>query len=153
MIQRVQSLFMLISIIAVVATFFVPIGSMADETGVLHMTPYGVQEPESGQKMASNNYYFYAPLTVSLVLTIRALLAFRNRKAQIMALKLTFLLFAVTFVLMALYVNDVQTSLQGMKFALGIGFFLPLAATALNWLAARAIKKDEELVKSVDRIR
>jgi uncharacterized membrane protein YkgB len=144
---------MLISILAVVATFFVPIGSMADETGVLQMTPYGVQEPESGQKLTNNNYYFYAPLTVALVLTIRALLAFRNRKSQIMSLKLTFLLFAATFVLMALYVNDVQSSLQGMKFALGIGFFLPLAATALNWLAARAIKKDEELIKSVDRIR
>jgi hypothetical protein len=153
MIQRVQSLFMLLSILAVVATFFVPIGSMADETGVLYMTPYGVEAPELGQKMASNNYYFYAPLTVSLVLTLRAFLAFKNRKSQIMSLKLTFLLFAATFVLMALYVNDVQSSLQGMKFALGIGFFLPLAATALNWLAARAIKKDEDLVKSVDRIR
>lgn len=153
MIQRVQSLFMLISILAVVATFFLPIGSMTDETGVLHMTPYGVQEPESGQKLASNNYFFYAPLTVALVLTVRALLAYRNRKSQIMSLKLTFLLFATTFVLMALYVNDVQSSLQGMKFGLGIGFFLPFVAVALNWLAARAIKKDEDLVKSVDRIR
>ena len=153
MIQRVQSLFMLISIFAIVATFFVPIGSMSDGVATMNMTPYGVQQPESGLKLANNSYYFYAPLTVALVLTIRALLSYKNRKSQIMSLKLSFLLFAATFVLMALYVNDVQASLQGMKFALGIGFFLPLVAITLNWLAARAIKKDEELVKSVDRIR
>lgn len=153
MIQRVQSLFMLISIFAIIATFFVPLGSVSDGVTAMSLTPYGIQEPESGAKLAANNYYFYAPLTAALVLTIRALLAFKNRKSQIMSLKLTFLLFAATFVLMALYVNDVQAYMGGMKFALGVGFFLPLAATALNWLAARAIKKDEELVKSVDRIR
>jgi hypothetical protein len=153
MIQRVQSLFMLISIFSIIATFFVPIGTMADEASIMQMTPYGVQEPESGLRLANNNYYFYAPLTVALVLTIRALLSFKNRKSQILSLKFSFLLFAATFVLMALYVNDVQGALQGMKFALGVGFFLPLVAIALNWLAARAIKKDEELVKSVDRIR
>ena len=34
-----------------------------------------------------------------------------------------------------------------------IGFYLPIAAVSFQFLANRGIKKDEELVKSVERLR
>ncbi|MFZ4786296.1 MAG: DUF4293 family protein, partial [Flavobacteriales bacterium] len=60
---------------------------------------------------------------------------------------------AISFVLMALYVNSVQTAQSEAKFHFGMSFFLPFVALVFNWLAAKNIRKDEALVRSVDRIR
>lgn len=153
MIQRVQSLFLLISIVATILTFFIPIGVLTDGINIAEATPYGVYDKASNGQLMSNKYFFYLPLALAFALTTIALMSFKNRKGQLKYLKFTFLLFAVTFVLMALFVNDIQNTLSGMKYSLGLGFFFPLIGVAFNWLAAKSIKKDEDLVRSVDRIR
>jgi len=42
---------------------------------------------------------------------------------------------------------------ENLKAVYWIGFYLPVAAIAFQFLAMRGIKKDEALVKSVDRLR
>lgn len=153
MIQRKQTLFMVISIVSAILTFFIPIGFLNAGAEVAEVTPYGVYEINTNAQLMRNMYMFYLPLALAFAVTIIALMNYKNRKSQIKYLKFTFLLFAITFVLMALYVNDIQNTMSGLIYSLGVGFFFPLLSVAFNWLAAKAIKKDEELVRSVDRIR
>lgn len=153
MIQRIQSLYMFLAIAAIVLTFLIPIGKMADGVITADVTPYGVYDSQANVRMVPDDYLFYIPLALALILTVLSFFSYNDRKAQIKYLKLTFFLFAVTFVLMALYINDVQSVLQGMTFSLSAGFFFPLLSVVFNWLAAKAIRKDENLVRSVDRIR
>jgi hypothetical protein len=54
---------------------------------------------------------------------------------------------------MSFYIMDAVKVLTPEPFALGISFFLPFAAFFLNLIALRGIKKDEQLVKSLDRLR
>lgn len=64
----------------------------------------------------------------------------------------TFILFALSYSLLAFYVMDAQKVLDA-TFQVSTAVFFPFTAMLCNWLALCAIQKDEELVKSVDRIR
>jgi hypothetical protein len=59
---------------------------------------------------------------------------------------------AVTMSLLSVYLGNCADSKDG-RIIFEAGFFVILPAILFNWMAARAIKKDEELIRSVDRIR
>ena len=63
----------------------------------------------------------------------------------------------VAILLMALVAFAAKTTIDqtpsGGTVNFAVGLALPVLALALNWLASRAIKKDEALVRSMDRLR
>lgn len=67
--------------------------------------------------------------------------------------RMTFILIALTIALIALYIKDATNMHSALNFSLGFGLFMPILALVFNRLALRAIQKDEDLIKSVDRIR
>ncbi len=153
MIQRIQSVFMAISVALIIAAFFLPLGYFSDTAESLTMTACGVKDAAGTSMAGVNTYWFIIPLTLALAVTIKALFGYKSRVSQLRDIRLSFLGLAFSFVLMALYVNSAQGVVAGKVFSIGIGFFLPFASLLFNWLAARAIRKDEALIKSVDRIR
>ncbi len=152
MLQRKQSLFMLMAVIAIIASYFFSFGTI-HSTETLEIRSYGVKEPGGNYLSTVSSYWLYLPMAINAWLTSWALLRFKDRKRQIFLLRLTFFLFAVSFVLLALYISDAQRSYPDAHISAGPAFIFPPLALVLNWLAARLIRKDEELVRSVDRIR
>jgi hypothetical protein len=57
------------------------------------------------------------------------------------------------FIVVLFYYADKFEKLSGTNAQYTIGAFLPLASVILLFLSNRSIKKDEELVKSADRLR
>lgn len=154
MIQRVQTLFMLLAVAGMVATFFTPIGAFMADTHHYVLSPYGIKD-HLGNDFHSEvgSYYFYIPLTISLVLAIYSIFQFGRRKFQRTLNTLNMVCLAVTIVLVALYLKNVGDTFPDLGVGFGVGFFLPYLSFILLALANRAIKKDDDLVKSVDRIR
>lgn len=64
-------------------------------------------------------------------------------------LRLTFILFAASFALMAFYIRGAAACLNDTDFMPGVSFFLVFVSFVLNMFALRAIKKDDMLVRSV----
>ena len=87
----------------------------------------------------------------SAILSLISIFMFKNRKSQFMLGRLNIIL---NFILLGLLVYQ-SLNLPGEVTASekGIGMFLPIASIVLLALANKAIKKDEDLVKSVDRLR
>lgn len=88
---------------------------------------------------------------LSAVISIVAVFLFKNRKLQFVVGRVSilinlFLLGVLIYVSLTLP-GEVSISENG------IGMFLPILAILLIVLANKAIKKDEDLVKSVDRLR
>ena len=88
---------------------------------------------------------------VSAIISVVTIFLFNNRKLQfvvgrIIILINLFLLGLLIYVSLTLP-GEVSISEKG------IGMFLPILAILLIVLANKAIKKDEDLVKSVDRLR
>ena len=140
MLQRIQTVYLFIAFIA---------------TGVL---PFVFPLYVDGNK---ENFYFVQNLAyvflfgVSTTLTIVSMLRFKKRKNQFVMNRLNIIL---NLILLGLFVYQ-SLNLSGeadrLKFVSekGIGMILPVISIVFLTLANRAIKKDEDLVKSVDRLR
>jgi hypothetical protein len=91
-------------------------------------------------------------LGLSTTLTLFSIVSYKKRQNQFVIGRLNILL---NLILLGLFVYR-SLNLSGETPAVsekGIGMFLPVAAIVLLVLANKAIKKDEDLVKSVDRLR
>ena len=88
---------------------------------------------------------------VAASLAFVAIFIFKNRKLQFVVGRFTIL---INLILLGLLIY-VSLTLPGEASVSekGIGMFIPILAILLLVLANKAIKKDEDLVKSVDRLR
>ncbi len=164
MIQRVQTLFLLGVIISMALLVIFPIWEKADtEAGVkIAIDAFYVQEfQNTGDgsnlwELKESNPIFYLAGIGGLVCLVAlfSIFQFKKRTTQVKLGALNaFLMMA--FIAIATYFiyeseNKVGLDIRG---DFKPGYFLPLAAMILNSLANRFVKKDEKLVRSVDRIR
>lgn len=143
MIQRVQSLYMLLAALV---------------TGVLSVVfplyIYGDTMVTLKETFSSGNVYTIIAgvlFVLSTILSLMTIFLFKNRKLQInlnrINIVINFFLLGVIVYLLLTLSGETQVSEKG------IGSFLPLVAVVLLSLANKAILKDERLVKSVDRLR
>ena len=88
---------------------------------------------------------------VSAILSLVTIFLFKNRQLQFVMCRINIL---INLILLGLLVY-LSLSLPGEASVSekGIGMFLPVLSVLLLVFANKAIKKDEDLVKSVDRLR
>ena len=143
MIQRIQSIYLLVAFVCSgVMVFFFDLWDTSSD-GVRVMDLF------------SQSYIFlkFVPILffISALLPLFTIFKFSNRKLQMNLGKLTIL---INLILLGLFVYLIQTlSGEAVVSKKDIGMFLPLLSIGFVLLANRAIKKDEDLVKSVDRLR
>ena len=88
---------------------------------------------------------------VSAILSIVTIFLYKDRKLQFVVGRIIILI--NLFLLALLIYLSLTLSGETLVSEKGIGMFLPILAILLVVLANKAIKKDEDLVKSVDRLR
>lgn len=143
MIQRIQTIYLLIA--------FVCSGVMVFLFDLWDTSTEGVRAYDLISQ--SNFVLKLVPILffISALLPLFTIFKFSNRKLQMNLGKLTIV---INLILLGLFVYLIQTlSGETSVSKKDIGMFLPLLSILLIFLANRAIKKDEDLVKSVDRLR
>jgi hypothetical protein len=98
------------------------------------------------------NQFYIILLGLSTTLSVVSLVSYKKRQNQFVIGRLNMILNLILlglFVYRSLNISG-ETALVSEK---GIGMFLPIVAIVLLVLANKAIKKDEDLVKSADRLR
>ncbi|MFN0291310.1 DUF4293 domain-containing protein [Pedobacter helvus] len=148
MIQRIQSIWLLLAAITILCLLIVPTIGVGANNGYYTLDGFGLQL--DGSKEQAKNI----PLLISIVLagliSFINIFNFRNRKLQIRIASLNiFLILALSF-----WLSRIINGIQGIK-TLDIepGLLLPLAAIIFTLLAIRGIKQDEKLIRSADRLR
>ncbi len=158
MIQRIQTLYLILVALACVLLFFFPLALYYDEMqGNYKFFIYGVtaMDPEPRVIFPS---LFALPLVVitvfSFLLSVLTIFLYRKRLLQIRLcafnLLATIVLIMVIFFFYASKIRT-MTGIEPEYSYLGMG--LPLVSLVLLILANQAIRKDEALVKSTDRLR
>jgi len=155
MIQRKQSLYLLSSVIICVITFFLPLGFISGES-VIRYSVCGFFNHESGE-MVQFNWMLSAVLTIVLILQTVSIFLFNNRIRQAMMVQVSLILLLV-FVVLALLHQDItsllsKTEMPEKEIEFNWNIILIAVAWIFTYLALRAIKKDEALVRSTDRMR
>jgi len=102
-------------------------------------------------------FYFMMDITyvtlfgLSNTLTILSIISHKKRQQQFVMGRLNIIL---NLILLGLFVyRTLNASGETAISEKGVGMFLPIFSIVLLALANKAIKKDEDLVKSVDRLR
>ena len=100
---------------------------------------------------AKDELLYFALFLGSAILSIVAIFMYKNRKSQFVMGRLNIIL---NFILLGFFVyQSLNISGETAVSEKGIGMLLPIVSIVLLALANKAIKKDEDLVKSVDRLR
>lgn len=137
MIQRIQTIYLLLAFVVTGALpFFIPLWVMTDGKDYFFM----------------QNQVYVVILGLSTTLSLLSIVSYKKRQNQFVIGRLNIIL---NLILLGLFVYH-SLNLSGETLAVsekGIGMFLPIVAIVLLVLANKAIKKDEDLVKSVDRLR
>ena len=138
MIQRIQTVYLILTfLITGVLLFFIPLWTL--NTGKAF---YFMQDQ-----------VYTILLGLSTMLTIISIISYKKRQNQFVMGRLNIILNLILlglFVYRSLNLSGETVNAVSEK---GIGMFLPIVAIVLLVLANKAIKKDEDLVKSVDRLR
>ena len=153
--QRTQSIFFFIALMLNVAIFWLDLANISLD-GVLHsFNLYKLQVVDSGEVIYSNiALTILCSLCIALCLVTLGM--FKKRQLQIKLAKLLLLvqvgfLVAIFFIVDGAVTNSASVSLGTVEYYIGAYFaLLPLI---FIFLAIKAIKKDEDLVKAADRIR
>ena len=136
MIQRIQTVYLLISALLITGLYFW----------------FPVQVGKDEQVLLSPNQPLITGLIIATVtLAVISIVTFKKRQHQFVLNRLNILLH---FVLLGVIVyRSLNLSGEILISEKGIGALLPLISIVFLVLANKAIKKDEDLVKSVDRLR
>jgi hypothetical protein len=158
--QRIQTLFLAIAIISLIATIFFPVWVYVDPAGksyALYPLHYTITNPAAdGQAEVRNtSYYPYSIMaTLAIAAATIALIEigrYRNRVLQMKLGALNSLFMAGTIGAAVYFSNGFVKSFQGGNY--GLGLWLPGVAVICNLLANRFIRRDEKLVRNSERLR
>jgi hypothetical protein len=144
MIQRIQSILLLLAAGASFGLFGLPFatGASAEQSPLL----------SDGVFNLNDHIGLLIAFAGAGALALIAILLFKNRPLQ-MKIALVSLLFILAGIGFSAYLLFTQASEVMSSLQLGIGAFLPILGIILIVLANRYIKKDEKLVRSMDRLR
>lgn len=151
MIQRIQSVFLLLVGILMGITIFSPLMILSDgKELLLTLWSFGVGD------IFNIQYPTWGVVTLAVICTvlpIANIFLYKKRKVQMKVGTITSLFILFLYVTIYVYFNAI-TNKDGLSLVeIQYGAILPFIALILNILAILRIKKDEDLVRSTERIR
>lgn len=150
MIQRIQTIFLLIAAILMAVTVFSPLAILEGANRIVTFYPYGAIEAGN---MAYTTWGVIVFTCLAVLLPLINVFLYKKRRMQIKICSLTILVIVLFYVTMYAYIYSIMAknglSLEGVKY----GIILPAIALIFIVLASVNIKKDERLIQSLNRIR
>ncbi len=141
MIQRIQTLWLFLAAVLMMLIFYFPTYQFSGSSAL----PITI----------GNDFLGIVLSAFSIILSIVTLVRFKNRKQQISLTWLNILLCIGLQAWLFVRINNVTElpAYQNIPGYYWISTFIPLAVIILLFLAKGGIRKDEKLVKSLDRLR
>ena len=136
MLQRIQTIYMIIS---------------ATLLGALYVWFPNIVSEEGLVVIHNDEPIMLGLIFGSILLVFISIFSYKKRKSQFVINRLNIIL---NFFLLGVFVyRSLTLSGEILVSEKGIGVFLPIISIVFLVMANKAIKKDEDLVKSVDRLR
>ena len=136
MLQRIQTIYLFLAALVSAGLIFV----------------FSLWENAAGEAVyAEDRLMVFGLFLVSAFISLITIFLFKNRKLQFVLGRLNIIL---NLILLGLFVYwSLNVSGESEISEKGIGMLIPIISIVFLVLANKAIKKDEDLVKSVDRLR
>lgn len=157
--QRVQTVFLAVAVIALLASLVFPIWTIDVNGDTTVLTSFYLAKAIKAQSMEGAEYS-YMPYSVTAMLCVAAItlaimgiVKYKNRMTQ-MKIGALNSFFLVGVVLASFWFsNGLIKNMNAGSGAYGLGMWLPGVAVLCNLLANRFIRRDEKLVRDSNRLR
>lgn len=152
--QRIQTVFLAIAIISLIASVFLPIWGFQTADGSTHEL-YALHYTVIKDNVRTTSYMPYC-LTAMLALAAATLAVieirrYDNRLLQMKLGALNSFFMAGTIAAAVIFANNMVKAHGGGSY--GLGLWIPGVAVVCNLLANQFIRRDEKLVRDSDRLR
>ena len=147
MIQRIQTVYLFISALLIGMLFLLPFAEIVNE-GVVYL--FNFKGIILDGTLKENGFSISVLIGIIMALHGVAILNYKNRIRQIRIIVFTILLMLGLF---GMFFFFTYYSFSNAQIAFKISILFPVVAIILDYLAIRAIGKDEALIRSIDRIR
>lgn len=155
MIQRIQSLYLSLVLLLLILMLFFPLVVFNDNAGILYQfMPTGLKNLSNGQWYYVNrNILTFIFILFASLINLVVIFLYKRRKLQV---KLSKILMGILAGLFLFIVYEIKFGITGIiiensKYNWTI--LVPIISIILIFLAVKSIKRDDELVKSIDRLR
>lgn len=154
MIQRIQTLYLLAAAVLMLFTLLLPLATFMGGVESYDLYAFGLQN-ETGLTVQPS-LYLGILLSLACALPVVVIFCYKRRMLQIRLCAAEIVLLVGSLVMLGIYFflcsrvfSEFAFHAQTMKLTM----IFPLCAVVLIWLAARAVFRDELMVRSLDRIR
>ncbi|MEX2379276.1 MAG: DUF4293 domain-containing protein [Vicingaceae bacterium] len=153
--QRIQTLYLAIAILINLGLYLVNVAQFQLEEQLHNFTLYGLIDAKSGEVLYSTVSLSVINM-LSILVSLVVIFMFKKRQLQIKLSQLNLFVQVVLvaaiffFVDSAAATNNLDTEIH---VEYGLGILLAILPLVFIYLAIRAIKKDEALIRAADRIR
>ena len=148
MLQRIQTIYLFLSFGLLCVFCCLPVFHLPDNSQLLKISPL---QSFSGENKALDLVFIFTLLTG--LISLLAIFLYHNRKAQRRLVRLNSILILLLILLVVYYGFSLKGSNQVVNFNLSFSDAFPILALVFNYLSASAIKRDQELVDSLNRLR
>ena len=159
MIQRVQTIFLFLVAVFMLLVLYFPIWTQVNvaDTEAIMLTAWSltVRDIATQQIVSTTSTAYIGVLAIiAALMAFYSISQFTNRKKQMMLNMINSLVMVVTLGIVVFVSIDANEDFGGRDSGdYMAGFYLIIFAMLMNILSNRFIRKDEMLVRSVDRIR
>ena len=153
MIQRIQTLYLLLALVLMVLMFFFPFAEILSNEGMFYTFEFDGLHYINSEEVYVQTVPTIILLAMILGVNLVSVFLFKQRIVQ-MRLSFVNMILMLGFIgLIYYYVRQFSGELESVAVNYELYNVLPFAAAIFTYLAIRAIGKDEALVRSIDRIR
>ena len=156
MIQRIQSVYLLIAAILTALTCFLPLAEFMWGGEVFSLYAWGVRSAEGAQEPVFNMVYMGVLCVISTLLPLVTIFCYKRRWVQIRFCIAEMVLLAGVCAYVVIYLLRTHATLKidgSSNLVMSAVDIFPLIALFFTYLAFRAIAKDEAMIRSLDRLR
>ena len=153
MLQRIQTIYLLIIFALEVALLFLPIATIQAGTDFFSFNVLGLTQMGAKETMAYSTLGLTALTLASAILALVTIFKYKKRLVQIRLSVINMFLLVGFYVLFAVFAWITYGKFNGTHFGIEVALAFPFVNIILTYLAIGKIGADEALVRSLDRLR
>lgn len=155
MIQRIQTVYLLLAAVLMAMTCVFPVAwLMQSDSSFYNINALGVQAYDmEAYSLDLGGIALMVATAIATIVPFAAIFGFNNRCRQMRWVVYAILLMIVQAALLAVNIYFLMESFPTLRLVPNIGAILPLCSIIFSILAHRAIKRDDDKIRSIDRIR
>lgn len=151
MIQRIQSLYLIISLALYTVLFLSPLFYLQTEAVTLAIYSFKISPVQNNVNI--NVLPLSIILGVTSLIILISIFLFKKRKFQVRLLRVNLLIVLISLIIIGIYLYrfSLLSADTHIRFTLSIS--IPFVVSILQYLAIGAIRKDQALIESLNRLR